>query len=319
MTYYFQRSSRVTLVLWAFLASCTILLTLSWITALVPGLVKSPNLPGVPIKNYIDQSQSFALCAVVLAWPILELIKSGRIYPAILLLSLSMAFLADLSYVVLARTALVYIPVMLLLFGIFYLPRSIFYGAIAFAVFLAAAAWLTSSNLRDRASSIMIEYSKLQTSTEITSTAQRLEYWRKSLSFFREAPILGHGTGSIQMLFDRAAQGQTGLAAETVSNPHNQTLNVAVQWGLIGCLILYALWIGNLSLFRGPGFYPWLGFIVVVQNMVSSLFNSHLFDFVPGWIYVIGVSLAAGTVMRQERETERTSQRLVNEIGAPKK
>lgn len=299
LLYYFHKSSRTVWILWAFLGSCTALLILSWVTVFVPNLTPTASLqPGVPVKNHIDQSQSFALCAVVLAWPILELIKARKIHLALPLLALSIAFLADLSFVVVTRTALVYVPVMLLLFGAFYLPRSLFYGAIGFFILVAGLAWLASSNLQNRTNSILLEYSKYGASNERTSTGLRLEYWRKSLGFVREAPLLGHGTGSVQMLFDRAALGQTGLAAETISNPHNQTLSVAVQWGLVGCTILYAMWIGHVSLFRGPGFYPWLGFIVVVQNTISSLFNSHLFDFVPGWIYVIGVSLAAGQILQ---------------------
>ncbi|WP_439403032.1 O-antigen ligase family protein [Bradyrhizobium sp. DASA03068] len=300
LIYHFQKSSRAIWILYAFLSSCTVLLMLSWITAVVPSLTSIANLqPGVPVKNYIDQSQSFALCAVVLAWPILELIRSRKINLALLLLALSVAFLVNLSFVALARTALIYVPIMLFLFGAFYLPRSFFYGAIACFVFLAGTAWLASSTLRDRTNSILLEYSKYGASNEITSAGMRLEYWRKSLIFFREAPVLGHGTGSVQTLFDRAAHGQTGLAAQTISNPHNQTLNVAVQWGSVGCVILYAMWIGQLTFFAGSGFYPWLGFIVVVQNIVSSLFNSHLFDFVPGWLYVIGVSLAAGMILQR--------------------
>jgi hypothetical protein len=37
--------------------------------------------------------------------------------------------------------------------------------------------------------------------------------------------------------------------------------------------------------------------LVVVQNMLSSLINSHLFDFTEGWIYVLGVGVAAGMVL----------------------
>ncbi|UWU90663.1 O-antigen ligase [Bradyrhizobium sp. CB1015] len=304
LLYHFRKSSRTVWILWAFLGSCTALLVLSWVTVLVPTLTPTASLqPGVPVKNYIDQSQSFALCAVVLAWPILELIRSQRVSLAILLLALSIAFLLNLSFVVLARTALVYVPIMLFFFAVFYLPRSIFYGAIVCFLFLVGSAWLASSTLRDRTNSILLEYSKYSVSNEITSAGMRLEFWRKSLASFREAPVLGHGTGSVQMVFDRAAQGQTGLAAQTISNPHNQTLSVAVQWGLIGCTMLFTMWLGQLALFRGLGFYPWLGFIVIVQNIVSSLFNSHLFDFVPGWIYVIGVSLAAGMILQRADKT----------------
>jgi hypothetical protein len=52
-------------------------------------------------------------------------------------------------------------------------------------------------------------------------------------------------------------------------------------------------------LFRGGGLVAWIGMIVVVQNVVSSLFNSHLFDFSQGWLYVFGVGVAGGTVLKQ--------------------
>jgi hypothetical protein len=43
----------------------------------------------------------------------------------------------------------------------------------------------------------------------------------------------------------------------------------------------------------------WLGLVVVTQNIVGSLFNSFLFDFTEGWLYVLGVGIAGGMVLRQ--------------------
>ncbi|WP_163597329.1 O-antigen ligase family protein, partial [Klebsiella pneumoniae] len=83
------------------------------------------------------------------------------------------------------------------------------------------------------------------------STAQRLTYWRKAVDAFAEAPLLGHGTGSIKRQFERAASNESGLDAEIVSNPHNQTLHAAVQWGLLGVVLLYAMWFAHLRLFTG--------------------------------------------------------------------
>jgi hypothetical protein len=40
--------------------------------------------------------------------------------------------------------------------------------------------------------------------------------------------------------------------------------------------------------------------LVVIQNVMSSLFNSHLFDFHEGWMYVLGVGVAGGMVMKAE-------------------
>jgi hypothetical protein len=83
-----------------------------------------------------------------------------------------------------------------------------------------------------------------------------------------------------------------------VPNPHNQTLNVAVQWGVIGIAILYAMWLVHLLLFRGDGLANWIGLLVVVQNVFTSLFNSHIFDFHEGWMYVLGVGVAGGMVLK---------------------
>jgi O-antigen ligase len=37
--------------------------------------------------------------------------------------------------------------------------------------------------------------------------------------------------------------------------------------------------------------------------VVSSLFNSHLFDFTQGWIYVFGVGVAGGMILRRRLVT----------------
>ena len=128
---------------------------------------------------------------------------------------------------------------------------------------------------------------------------ERLEYWKYALRFFAEAPLIGHGTGSSKGLFEQAASSPGWIAGVRVfPNPHNQTLNVAVQWGVIGIVVLYAIWLLHLLLFRGEGLANWIGLMVVVQNIFTSLFNSHLFDFHEGWMYVLGVGVAGGMVLK---------------------
>ncbi len=86
-----------------------------------------------------------------------------------------------------------------------------------------------------------------------------------------------------------------------IRNPHNQTLNVAVQWGVLGIIVLYAMWLSHLLRFRGEGLFNWIGLLVVVQNIFTSLFNSHLFDFHEGWMYVLGVGVAGGLVLNAKQ------------------
>ena len=59
------------------------------------------------------------------------------------------------------------------------------------------------------------------------------------------------------------------------------------------------MWAAHLLLFRGGEYCRLVGLIIVAQNVVASLFNSHLFDFTQGWLYVFGVGVAGGMVLRQ--------------------
>jgi O-antigen ligase len=57
------------------------------------------------------------------------------------------------------------------------------------------------------------------------------------------------------------------------------------------------MWLYHFLLFRGEGLMAWIGLLVVVQNFFTSLFNSHLFDVHEGWMYVLGVGVAGGTLL----------------------
>jgi len=304
--YHFERSQRGLWVLAAFLVSCTALLAMSWIVLFFPDLTLKArgvgvDSPGIFVKNYIDQSQEFALCAVALAFPIATLLRAKKNVLALLLGALALGFLANMAFVIVSRTALVTIPIMLAVFALLHLRWQTTLMILCAAVVAGLIAWAASPLLQARISSIGREYQLYKDGGATTSVGERLEFWRKSLRFFVEAPVAGHGTGSTEGLFEQAAVGQTGISAEVIRNPHNQTLNVAVQWGALGIVVLYAIWLSHLALFRGPGLFNWIGLLVVVQNIFTSLFNSHLFDFHEGWMYVIGVGVAGGVVLREQQ------------------
>jgi O-antigen ligase len=300
--YHFERSERGIAVFTAFLVSCALLMLMSWIVAFHPELtLKSGTAatPGIFVKNYIDQSQEFALCAVALAYPIAMMLRENRIWPALLLGALSLSFVANMLFVVVSRTALVTMPLMLAVFGLLHLRWRTNLMIACAAIIVAALAWIASPQLQKKVTTFSDEYRLYQEDRADTSIGERLEFWRKSLRFFAEAPVIGHGTGSTRGLFEQAATGPAGLAAsQVIGNPHNQTLNVAVQWGVLGVIVLYAMWLLHLLLFRGGGPANWIGLLVVVQNIFTSLFNSHIFDFHEGWMYVLGVGVAGGMVLK---------------------
>jgi O-antigen ligase len=299
--YHFERSARGMQVFIAFLVSCTLLMVMSWIVAFDPSLSLKPKVEisrGIFVKNYIDQSQEFGLCAVALAYPIITFLRTKRILLAALLTAIAMSFVVNMAFVVVSRTALVTIPIMLAVFALLHLNWRSIVIILCVTTIFGGVAWQMSPQLRSTVATFSRDYQLYSEQNAPTSIGQRLEFWKKSLRFFAEAPILGHGTGSTRGLFEQAAVGQVGAAAEIIGNPHNQTLNVAVQWGVIGIILLYAMWLMHLLLFRGDGLVAWIGLLVVVQNIFTSLFNSHIFDFHEGWMYVLGVGVAGGMVLK---------------------
>jgi O-antigen ligase len=299
--HHFKRSTRGMWVFVAFLVSCALLTIMSWLVLIYPGLTFKPGDVdrGIFVKNYIDQSQEFALCAVVLAYPVVTLLREGKTWQALLLVAVAVSFVANMAFVIVSRTALVTMPVMLAVFALMHLKARTSALLLSAAIALGALAWLASPQLQATTERFTREYRAYKELNQATSIGLRLEYWEKSLRFFAETPILGHGTGSTLGLFEAAATGPATLVqSQVIGNPHNQTLNVAVQWGSVGVVILYAMWLVHLLLFRGEDLAAWIGLMVVLQNFFTSLFNSHLFDFHEGWMYVLGVGVAGGMALR---------------------
>ena len=96
-------------------------------------------------------------------------------------------------------------------------------------------------------------------------------------------------------------------AAIASVNPHNQILAVAIQIGALGAAVLLAMWLAHFVFFSRTGVVAWIGTAVVVENVVASLSSSHLFDFVHGWLYVLGVGILGGTIERDRSSRTETT------------
>jgi O-antigen ligase len=297
----FRRSEHGMRVLVGFCASVTGVLLLSWALVLFPALPWRANDFGVPVKDYILQSEEFLICAFALLAVAFDRGRARHWSQVAGLVLLAAAFLANIGFVITGRTALLVIPVLVLLLGWWQFRwRGLLGAAIVFCV-LSGAAFVESPYLRARLITSDDELKAFEATNEINSTSLHMEFLRESLSFVESAPIIGHGTGSIAEQFRKAAAGETGPASVASVNPHNQVFAVAIQLGLLGTAVLIAMWVAHLMLFRGTGLTAWLGLVVVTQNVVSSLVNSHLFDFTQAWLYVFGVGVAGGMVLRERQ------------------
>jgi O-antigen ligase len=161
---------------------------------------------------------------------------------------------------------------------------------------------VSSVRVQERLIGIIVEIQTHQPNRAETSSGQRVDYWRQSLAIMQSAPVIGHGTGSLREMLSRAALSE---GKRPTANPHNQSLIVGIQLGTVGMLLLVAMWAAHGALFlRGSGLVAWIGLAIVAQNFMGSLFNSHLFDFVQGWVYLFGVGIAGGVVLAQSQGTK---------------
>jgi O-antigen ligase len=293
----FSRSGRSEMVLTAFLVSASVLLAASWLLWLVPQLPQPTPLPGVPVKDYIIQSAEFTLCGFALLDRAFSAWGEQRV-KSLLLAGLALLFLGDIVFVVLSRTSVVVIVAMFGLLGPRHFERRTLALYVAAVVALGAITWTASPYLRSRITHVAEELDSSQPNVNETSSGARVGFWKMSVKVIQDAPLLGHGTGSIKEVFARAAAADPAAPAGA-TNPHNQILAIAVQFGAVGAILLLAMWAAQLRMFLFPGPTAWVGLSVVAQNVISSLFNSHLSDFSNGWLYVFGLGVAGGVVLRE--------------------
>ncbi len=294
----FRRSEHGIWVIYGFFASMVGLLLLSWVAAAFPGLPWQGKQFGVPVKDYLIQGETFLICAFALLGRAFDERDAKKPLSILVLVGLAFIFLINIGFVATGRTVLLVAPVLALLLGWRQFGWNGLLGAGLLGGIVGAALWFESPYLHLRLESSVTELRDYLSSDALNSTGLHLEFLRKSLSFVETAPIVGHGTGSIAEQFQNAAIGQAGASSVASANPHNQIFAVAIQLGLLGTVMLLAMWTAHVMLFRGGGFIAWIGLIIVVENVVSSLFNSHLFDFTQGWLYVFGVGVTGGTALR---------------------
>lgn len=301
---HFRRTGASEPVFVGFFLSACALLALSFLLAAFPGLPWRVAGYGVPVKDYIIQSGIFCLCIVALldrAW------SDWRVAPraALAYVALSLAFFANIVFVATGRTTVVVLVVLLVTLGVRHCRGRtllLFLGALAV---LAAVSWSASSYLRLRVTNVVFELQNFRPNEVDTSSGARLEFWKESLSIVRQAPVIGHGTGSTRELMSRASSADPQVRGAP-SNPHNQIFAIAIPLGLIGIVLLLSMWTTHLRAFLVPGATAWIGLAVVIQNIVGGLFNSHLFDFSQGWLYVLGAGVAGGTLMHEQIAATRS-------------
>jgi O-antigen ligase len=124
----------------------------------------------------------------------------------------------------------------------------------------------------------------------VTPTGIRLHYYRRALAIVRDHPVIGAGTGSWPVEYERrSAEDPPALRRISgMGNPHSEYLLTAVQWGTLGVVLHLAALVALLrAANRLPLRRAWLARGTVVAFAVGSLFNSFFWDATEGHTFVL--------------------------------
>jgi O-antigen ligase len=284
---------------YGFLAACVILLALSLAAVVWPtGPWSWFKSPGVPVKDNAVQSGCFALCAFALAIGAVRIWSQGNRRCAIAISLLAFLFFGDIFLIYISKTGMLMASTLL---GLFVIQvegwrRGILIAVPAMIV-IVIALWASAPAQR-RLAEISTDLRASNMSQETVSTAARLDFWSKALGFIKQAPVLGHGTGSIKPLYQSAEATSPSPYGEATPDPHNQFFAITLQVGLVGGTMLLGMWAANFFMFLGRDFASLMGQAVVLQNFVGSLFNSHLSTVTQGMLYCLAVGLLGAIIRR---------------------
>jgi len=156
------------------------------------------------------------------------------------------------------------------------------------SIFLCGGLLFLPANFKERFNLVHNEITQYEHGSFDTSVGLRLEFYHNSLKLLREHPWIGTGTGSFSQDYLAIAQNKQFAT----KNPHNEYLNIAVQFGLLGFVILLGMFIVHAwTSFRLQGLHQYFAQAVLVSIAVGSLFNSWLMDVTQGCFYVIFTAL----------------------------
>lgn len=191
----------------------------------------------------------------------------------------------NLFYITPGRTGMLGYMVLVILTCYQHLPLKRSIPATLFFVLLIALAFTTSKNFSERVHEAVNEIQTYQSGSSRTSLGQRFDWWGNSIDLIKQEPYWGHGTGSFKI---QQAELIKDKETKPTDNPHNEYLLISVQTGLVG-LFVFVSFLAALFLhsFRLPPPRRYLLQGVVVSMASGCIFNSLLFDSLPGQYFAI--------------------------------
>lgn len=163
---------------------------------------------------------------------------------------------------------------------------------------LVIAAFSLSTTFNSRIDDIAHDIKQYHRGNSLTSVGLRMEFAKNSWELVQKNPLLGAGTGSFSYEYAELQPKSQVLS----HNPHNEYLNIAVQFGVVGLALLlmlfYCHWRDSYTL---PRETAWIAQAVVLSIALGCLANSWLMDTTEGHFYVYFTVLAFANLPKREK------------------
>lgn len=240
-----------------------------------------------PIEVFRNHIQFNFLMAIGAYFLLLNIVRVKKANWRLLSLILFLLITYNVFFLSEGRSGYVVFGVIFVLFFVqHYRWRGLFLSIPALLI-LGSLAFLYSSAFHER-----IDYMKNEVNTyninPVTSVGTRIEALQNSIKLVKQHPIFGTGTGSF--IYEYAHIKPTPHAL--VHNTFNEYLYVGVQFGLLGMLLLLAmfgvqLWYGILL----PNDMKYISQAIILSIMAGSFANSWLLDTTEGHLYTFFIAL----------------------------
>ena len=278
--------------LYALTASLSLLLILSYLVAfsIIP---PNPWLHGTPVdpvvfKQSLTHGILMAFGAFMFALRALNTQrKSWRMW----WLGCAIFAVGNVLFMVPGRTG--YIVLMLLVLYLGYAwkrsPGLLLCAVGCAAIF--ALGNMESTVLHNRLETTVHELNQWQPSVASqTSVGLRLEFYRNTLAIIHKHPLMGVGTGGFPQAYKQQV---AGTDMNPTDNPHNEYLNILVQLGLAGLVMLLALfWVPWRTASRLPTAHEkHLARGLVLTIAAGCIFNSLLIDHTERLLFAWGLGV----------------------------
>ena len=139
-----------------------------------------------------------------------------------------------------------------------------------------------------RLTDIKQEIADHQSTGVLSSTGQRMEMYKSTISLIKQHPLFGGGTASLENEYQTLAI-INNLALTRVPNPHNQFLLTTQELGLFGLVMLVLMWLihwkASYQISSVRDSCALRGLILTI--VIGSLFNSSLLDAGEGKFYCV--------------------------------